>query len=72
MRVVIVGVVVLAACGAPSQRPSDSPIPARAAMDSAQIDRVCANPAHVRVGLLECELKDQAPVLPFDPLALPR
>jgi len=58
--------VAVAACSSPPP-PLATPIPARVAMDSVLIERICARPAYARVGLLECELKDQAPVLPFEP-----
>ena len=56
----------LAAIGCSSPRPASSSfVPARVAMDSAQIDRLCANAAHVRAGLLDCELKDQSAQIAF-------
>ena len=36
----------------------------RVVMDSAEIDRLCAEPDSVRRGLVDCVLKDQAPRLP--------
>ena len=64
-------VVFVTACGSQARPASEAPVPARVAMDSAQIDRTCAQAGFVRVGLLECELKDQAPVLPADLTRLP-
>ncbi len=53
----------LAACTAPPR--STAVVPAQIAMDSAQVDRLCAKPDYVRVGLLACELKDQSPPVAF-------
>ena len=36
----------------------------RVAMDSVEIERLCAEPDSVRRGLADCVLKDQAPRLP--------
>jgi hypothetical protein len=58
---------VAAACSSAPR--SNVVLPARVAMDSAQIERLCARPGLVHVGLAECELKDQSapiPVTPFD------
>ena len=33
----------------------------RVAMDSAEIERVCAHPDSVRAGLADCVLRDQSP-----------
>lgn len=48
------------ACSSPPRKASSSFVPARVAMDSAQIERLCVKPGHVRAGLLDCELKDQS------------
>ncbi|HYC50542.1 MAG TPA: hypothetical protein VEB19_05465 [Gemmatimonadaceae bacterium] len=48
-----------AACSSPP-RTTPPPLRANVAMDSAQIERLCARPGLVRVGLADCELKDQS------------
>ena len=63
---VCTGVVLL---GAATCRPAPKPaaemkaVP-RVAMDSAEIDRLCAEPDSVRQGLSDCVLKDQSAPLP--------
>jgi hypothetical protein len=42
-----------------AQRAEDKAV-ARVAMDSAEIERVCAHPDSVRAGLADCVLVDQA------------
>ena len=44
----------------PSAQPAGVKAVARVAMDSAQIERVCAHPDSVRAGLADCVLVDQA------------
>lgn len=69
LRTLLIAFAIIA-CTAPRQ-PASSFVPARVAMDSTQIERTCVKPAHVRAGLLDCELKDQSAPIPvslFDPL----
>ena len=69
MKKLIVILLGAVACSQPPR--STVAIPARFAMDSIQIERTCAQPGLVRVGLAECELKDQAPRIPMDLRSFP-
>jgi hypothetical protein len=59
----VVGAVILIlglnGCHRAATKPSQ--VAARAAMDSATIERLCAHPDSVRAGLAECVLLDQSP-----------
>lgn len=44
----------------PSAQTAEAKTVARVAMDSAQIERVCAHPDSVRAGLADCVLANQA------------
>ena len=44
----------------PSAQPAGAKPITRVAMDSAEIERVCAHPDSVRAGLADCVLVDQA------------
>ena len=56
---VVILIIALNSCHRATAKPSQ--VAARAAMDSATIERLCAHPDSVRAGLAECALKDQSP-----------
>jgi len=58
----------LCACTVPGH--AASAVPSHIAMDSAQVERLCVQPAFVRVGLSECELKDQSAPVPRSPFEI--
>jgi hypothetical protein len=56
----LAGVIVLGGCHRPQPKArSIAATPARAAMDSAEIERLCLHPDSVRAGRADCVLKDQ-------------
>jgi hypothetical protein len=58
MKCIIAVLALLTACSPPPKQ--EQHMPARIAMDSAQIYRLCAKPGLVRAGMADCELKDQS------------